>query len=72
MRGPEFLAVLVALLLSGFALPACGVARRGRWPALAGLPALSAVGCLFYSAGAARLPMTAACTRRPREGGMAA
>jgi len=53
MRGQEFLIVLALVQLPGFALSAYGVERWGRRPTLIGFLLLSALGCLFYSFGAA-------------------
>ena len=51
MRGQEFLIVLAAVQLPGFALSAYGVERWGRKPTLVGFLLLSAAGCMFYSFG---------------------
>jgi putative MFS transporter len=51
MRGQEFLILLAAVQLPGFALSAYGVERWGRKPTLIGFLLLSAVGCMFYSLG---------------------
>jgi putative MFS transporter len=51
MRGQEFLIVLAAVQLPGFALAAHGVERWGRKPTLVGFLLLSALGCMFYSLG---------------------
>lgn len=53
MRGQEFLIVLALVQLPGFALAAYGVERWGRKPTLVGFLLLSALGCMFYSAGSA-------------------
>jgi putative MFS transporter len=53
MRGQEFLIVLAAVQLPGFALAAYGVERWGRKPTLVGFLVLSALGCMFYSFGSA-------------------
>jgi len=51
MRGQEFLIVLAAVQLPGFALSAYGVERWGRKPTLVGFLLLSAAGCMIYSFG---------------------
>ena len=51
MRGQEFLILLALVQLPGFALAAYGVERWGRKPTLVGFLLLSALGCMFYSAG---------------------
>ena len=55
MRGQEFLIVLAAVQLPGFALSAYGVERWGRKPTLVGFLLLSALGCMFYSLGSTTL-----------------
>jgi putative MFS transporter len=51
MRGQEFLILLAAVQLPGFALAAYGVERWGRKPTLVGFLLLSAAGCMLYSLG---------------------
>jgi putative MFS transporter len=51
MRGQEFLILLAAVQLPGFALAAYGVERWGRKPTLIGFLLLSAAGCMLYSLG---------------------
>jgi putative MFS transporter len=51
MKGQSFLILVAAAQIPGYALAAYGLDRWGRKPTLMGFLALSAAGCLLYTAG---------------------